>query len=45
VSDFRGSRYKTDMAAVFVRRALEKALADIRQQAAKAAPNRQEEGR
>ena len=40
VSDFRGSAaYKTDMAAVFVRRALEKALADIRQQAkAKAAP-------
>jgi carbon-monoxide dehydrogenase medium subunit len=40
VSDFRGSAaYKKDMAAVFVRRALEKALADIRQQAkAKAAP-------
>jgi len=40
VSDFRGSAgYKRDMAAVFVRRALEKALADIRQQArAKAAP-------
>jgi len=40
VSDFRGSAaYKTDMAAVFVRRALEKALADIRQQAkAKATP-------
>jgi aerobic carbon-monoxide dehydrogenase medium subunit len=34
VSDFRGSAgYKKDMAAVFVRRALEKALADIRQQA------------
>ncbi|MBM4264395.1 MAG: xanthine dehydrogenase family protein subunit M [Deltaproteobacteria bacterium] len=33
VSDFRGSAgYKKDMAAVFVRRALEKALADIRQQ-------------
>jgi len=40
VSDFRGSAaYKKDMAAVFVRRALEKALAGIRQQArAKAAP-------
>jgi aerobic carbon-monoxide dehydrogenase medium subunit len=44
VSDFRGSAgYKKDMAGVFVRRALEKALADIRQQAkaktvAKAAP-------
>ena len=40
VSDFRGSAaYKKDMASVFVRRALEKALADIRQQAkAKAAP-------
>jgi carbon-monoxide dehydrogenase medium subunit len=40
VSDFRGSAgYKKDMAAVFVRRALEKALADIRQQAkTKAAP-------
>ncbi|MSP38676.1 MAG: xanthine dehydrogenase family protein subunit M [Deltaproteobacteria bacterium] len=40
VSDFRGSAaYKKDMAAVFVRRALEKALADIRQQAkVKAAP-------
>ena len=40
VSDFRGSAaYKKDMAAVFVRRALEKALADIRQQAkAKARP-------
>ena len=40
VSDFRGSAgYKKDMAAVFVRRALEKALTDIRQQAkAKAAP-------
>jgi carbon-monoxide dehydrogenase medium subunit len=38
VSDFRGSAgYKKDMAAVFVRRALEKALAEIRQQA-KAAP-------
>ena len=34
VSDFRGSAgYKKDMAAVFVRRALEKAWADIRQQA------------
>jgi len=34
LSDFRGSAaYKKDMAAVFVRRALEKALADIRQQA------------
>ncbi len=34
VSDFRGSAaYKKDMAAVFVRRALEKALASIRQQA------------
>ena len=40
VSDFRGSAaYKKDMAAVFVRRALEKDLADIRQQSkAKAAP-------
>ncbi len=40
VSDFRGSAaYKKDMAAVFVRRALEKAVADIRQQSrAKAAP-------
>jgi aerobic carbon-monoxide dehydrogenase medium subunit len=40
VSDFRGSAaYKKDMAVVFVRRALEKALADIRQQAkAKALP-------
>jgi carbon-monoxide dehydrogenase medium subunit len=40
VSDFRGSAaYKKDMAAVFVRRALEKALADIRRQAkAKPAP-------
>jgi carbon-monoxide dehydrogenase medium subunit len=40
VSDFRGSSaYKKDMAAVFVRRALEKALADIRRQAkAKPAP-------
>ena len=40
VSDFRGSAaYKKDMAGVFVRRALEKALADIRQQAkAKSAP-------
>ena len=40
VSDFRGSAaYKKDMAAVFVRRVLEKALASIRQQArAKAAP-------
>jgi carbon-monoxide dehydrogenase medium subunit len=34
ISDFRGSAgYKKDMAAVFVRRALERALADIRQQA------------
>jgi carbon-monoxide dehydrogenase medium subunit len=33
VSDFRGSAaYKTEMAGVFVRRALEKALANIRQQ-------------
>lgn len=33
VSDFRGSAgYKRDMAAVFVRRALEKALGDVRQQ-------------
>jgi carbon-monoxide dehydrogenase medium subunit len=42
VSDFRGSAgYKKDMAAVFVRRALERALADLRQQAkAKAAPVR-----
>jgi len=40
VSDFRGSAaYKKDMAAVFVRRALDKALASIRQQArVKAAP-------
>ena len=40
VSDFRGSAgYKKEMAGVFVRRALEKALANIRQQArAKAAP-------
>ena len=40
VSDFRGSAgYKKDMAAVFVRRALEKALSDIRQQSkTKAAP-------
>ncbi|HWP22732.1 MAG TPA: hypothetical protein VNM15_00925, partial [Candidatus Binatia bacterium] len=40
ISDFRGSAaYKKDMAAVFVRRALEKALAEIRQQAkAKPAP-------
>jgi aerobic carbon-monoxide dehydrogenase medium subunit len=40
VSDFRGSAgYKKDMAAVFVRRALDKALVSIRQQArAKAAP-------
>ncbi|HLN85978.1 MAG TPA: xanthine dehydrogenase family protein subunit M [Candidatus Limnocylindrales bacterium] len=40
VSDFRGSAaYKKDMSAVFVRRALEKALADIRQQSrAKAQP-------
>jgi carbon-monoxide dehydrogenase medium subunit len=39
ISDFRGSAaYKKDMAAVFVRRALEKALTTIRQQArAKAA--------
>jgi carbon-monoxide dehydrogenase medium subunit len=34
ISDFRGSAgYKKEMAAVFVRRALEKALANIRQQA------------
>ena len=34
ISDFRGSAgYKKEMAAVFVRRALEKALGDIRQQA------------
>jgi carbon-monoxide dehydrogenase medium subunit len=34
ISDFRGSAgYKKDMAAVFVRRALEKAFGDIRQQA------------
>ncbi|HEX2227182.1 MAG TPA: xanthine dehydrogenase family protein subunit M [Candidatus Binatia bacterium] len=34
ISDFRGSGgYKKDMAAVFVRRALERALADVRQQA------------
>jgi carbon-monoxide dehydrogenase medium subunit len=34
LSDFRGSAgYKKDMAAVFVRRALERALGDIRQQA------------
>jgi carbon-monoxide dehydrogenase medium subunit len=34
ISDFRGSAaYKREMAAVFVRRALEKALATIRQQA------------
>jgi carbon-monoxide dehydrogenase medium subunit len=34
ISDFRGSAaYKKDMAAVFVRRALEKALATLRQQA------------
>jgi len=40
ISDFRGSAaYKREMAGVFVRRALEKALATIRQQAkAKAAP-------
>ena len=40
VSDFRGSAgYKKEMAGVFVRRALEKALANIRQQSkAKAAP-------
>ncbi|HZD39759.1 MAG TPA: xanthine dehydrogenase family protein subunit M [Terriglobales bacterium] len=40
ISDFRGSAgYKKDMAAVFVRRALEKALATIRQQArARTAP-------
>jgi len=39
ISDFRGSAgYKKEMAAVFVRRALDKALADVRQQArAKAA--------
>jgi carbon-monoxide dehydrogenase medium subunit len=34
ISDFRGSAgYKKEMAAVFVRRALERALADVRQQA------------
>jgi hypothetical protein len=40
VSDFRGSAaYKKEMAGVFVRRALEKALATIRQQTRlKAAP-------
>ena len=39
VSDFRGSAgYKKDMAAVFVRRALEKALADIRRQSRAKAP-------
>jgi len=40
VTDFRGSAgYKKEMAGVFVRRALEKALASIRQQAkAKPAP-------
>jgi aerobic carbon-monoxide dehydrogenase medium subunit len=40
ISDFRGSAgYKKEMAGVFVRRALEKALAGIRQQGrAKAAP-------
>jgi carbon-monoxide dehydrogenase medium subunit len=40
VSDFRGSAaYKKEMAGVFVRRALEKAWANIRQQArAKATP-------
>ncbi len=40
VSDFRGSAsYKKDMAAVFVRRALEKALSDVRQHSkTKAAP-------
>jgi len=40
ISDFRGSAgYKREMAGVFVRRALEKALATIREQAkAKAAP-------
>ena len=40
VSDFRGSAaYKKEMAGVFVRRALEKALANIRQQTrAKASP-------
>jgi len=42
ISDFRGSAaYKKDMAGVFVRRALEKALATVRQQAkAKAAPRK-----
>jgi carbon-monoxide dehydrogenase medium subunit len=34
ISDFRGSAgYKKDMAAVFVRRALERALGDLRQKA------------
>ena len=42
ISDFRGSAgYKKEMAGVFVRRALEKALANIRGQAkAKAAPKK-----
>jgi aerobic carbon-monoxide dehydrogenase medium subunit len=42
VSDFRGSAgYKKEMAGVFVRRALEKALANIREQAkAKPAPKK-----
>ena len=41
VSDFRGSAaYKREMVGVFVRRALEKALANIRQQAKPAATTR-----
>jgi hypothetical protein len=41
VSDFRGSAgYKKEMAGVFVRRALERALANIRQQAKAAATTR-----
>ena len=39
ISDFRGSAgYKKEMAAVFVRRALERALTDVRQKA-KARPS------
>jgi carbon-monoxide dehydrogenase medium subunit len=46
VSDFRGSAgYKKEMAGVFVRRALEKALANIRQQSrAKPAPKAARKG-
>jgi CO/xanthine dehydrogenase FAD-binding subunit len=42
ISDFRGSAaYKKEMAAVFVRRALENALADLRRKAkAKTKPRR-----